>query len=62
MKKESWRMNHGEGIVEEGIMEDESWPMHHGGVIKEEAAGRRHQEAPRSSKSHAGDNRSTQGK
>ena len=41
MKKESWRRNHGGGIVEEGIMEDESWPMHHGGVIMEEATRRR---------------------
>ena len=36
MEEQSWRRNHGGGIVEE-----ESWRMNHGGCIMEEASWRR---------------------
>ncbi len=62
MEEESWRRNHGGGIMEEeswrrkhgrGIMEDESWRRNHGGGIMEEESWKRNhglggtQEAPR---------------
>ena len=47
MEEESWRRNHGGGIMEEtslmrnhggGIMEEESWRRNHGGGIMEETS------------------------
>ena len=54
MEEESWKRNHGEGIMEEelwrrnhggGIMKEDSWRVEHlkgiigGGIMKEEASG-----------------------
>ena len=51
MEEESWRRNHGGGIMVEeswrrrnhggGIMEEESWRRNHGGIMEEEST-RRH--------------------